>query len=186
MTTTAKRKGARRVRPEKDALLAEIRDRAAGAKYMLLADYTGLNSARTSDLRGRLRKIGARMQVVPNRLFRESVKASGPDLQAFLKGATALIVGSGEVTECAKLLVQFHKECKMPVVKAGAFDGRVLSAADVQTLSALPSKQVLRAMAVGTMAAPMSGLVGVLQQKLSSVLYVLKAAQEKKEQSAAA
>ncbi|MBM4153962.1 MAG: 50S ribosomal protein L10 [Lentisphaerae bacterium] len=186
MTTTAKRKGARRVRPEKAAQLAEIRDRVATGAFLFLADYTGLNSGRTSDLRGRLRKIGARMQVVPNRLFRESVKATGPDLQAFLKGSTAMIVGTGEVTECAKLLVQFHKEFKMPVLKAGAFEGRALSAADVQTLAALPSKQVLRAMAVGTIAAPMGGLVGVLQQKLASVVYVLKAAQEKKGQSAAA
>lgn len=186
MTTTAKRKGARRVRPEKESQRVEIQNRVAASAYVLLADYTGLNSSRTTELRSRLRKVGARMQVIPNRLFRESVKAKGPDLRAFLKGATAMIVGSGDVAETAKTLVQFHKECKMPVMKAGVFEGRILSAADVHTLSALPSKKVLQAMVVGTMAAPMSGLVGVLQQKLASLVYVLKAAQEKKGQSAAA
>ncbi len=186
MTTTAKRKGARRMRPEKESQLGEIRDRVAASGFIFLADYTGMNSTRTTDLRGRLRKIGARMQVVPNRLFAESIKGKGPDLRSFLKGSTAMILGIGDVVETAKTLVQFHKECKMPVLKAGSFEGQVLSAADVQTLSALPPKQVLRAIVVGTIAAPMSGLVGVLQQKLASLVYVLKAAEEKKGQSSAA
>jgi ribosomal protein L10 len=39
---------------------------------------------------------------------------------------------------------------------------------------------VLLGRLVGTVAAPMSGLVGALKQKLASVVYVLKAIEEKK------
>ena len=185
MTTTAKRKGAKRVRPEKQAQLEEIRDRVAASPYVLLADYTGLNSGMTSDLRGRLRKAGARMQVVPNRLFRKAVQAQGEALQEFLKGSTAMVTGGGDVVEIAKTLFQFHKENKMPVLKAGAFEGRVLTAEDVAALAALPPKPVLQAMFLGTLVAPMSGLVGVLQQKLASLVYVLKAVQDKKQAAGA-
>ena len=46
----------------------------------------------------------------------------------------------------------------------------------------LPSREQLYGMLVGTLAAPMSGLVRALNQKLASIVYVLKAVQEKKEQ----
>ena len=49
----------------------------------------------------------------------------------------------------------------------------------------MPSRETLLAMLVGTIAAPLSGLVGVMQQKVASVLYVLKAVQEKKEKQQA-
>jgi ribosomal protein L10 len=57
---------------------------------------------------------------------------------------------------------------------------RYLAATDVLALAKMPTKQVLQASLVGTLAAPMTGVVGVLNQKLASLLYVLKAIQDKK------
>ena len=52
--------------------------------------------------------------------------------------------------------------------------------ADVEALATLPSKKVMQSILVGTIAAPMSNLVGVMSQKLASLVYVLKAAADKK------
>ena len=59
-------------------------------------------------------------------------------------------------------------------------DGAVLQAADVEALATLPPKKVMQGVLVGTIAAPMSNLVGVMNQKLASLVYVLKAAADKK------
>ena len=56
----------------------------------------------------------------------------------------------------------------------------VLSSEDVKALAAMPSREVLLSQFVGTVAAPLSRVVGVLHQKLSSLVYVLKAVEEKK------
>jgi len=68
-------------------------------------------------------------------------------------------------------------------IRRGVFEGRLLSREDIDALVKLPGRPVLYAMVLGTMAAPMTQLVGVMVQKVSSLLYVLKAAQEKKEKS---
>ena len=55
-----------------------------------------------------------------------------------------------------------------------------LSAEDVDILASIPPREVMLSRFVGTVAAPMSGLVGVMQQKLSTLVYVLKAVEDKK------
>jgi len=55
-----------------------------------------------------------------------------------------------------------------------------LTAVDVEAMSQIPPREVLLGRLVGTIAAPMSQLVGVMRQKVLSLLYVLKAVEEKK------
>lgn len=179
--TTPRRKGAKRVRPEKEAHLAELRQTVAGSSYLLLADYTGLNSSNTAALRGRLRGVGARMRVAPNRLLRDAVADAGAGFRDMLRGSTAVVTGEGDVVEVSKALAQFNRETKMPVLKGGLLEGRLLTAADVVELANLPAKPVLQAMFLGVLVAPMRNLAGVLHQKLASLMYVLKAIEDKKQ-----
>ena len=106
------------------------------------------------------------------------------DLSALLTGPTAVVTGKGDPSELAKALVAFVKAHEKAAVKGGCLDGRVLQAADVDALSTLPSREVMLSMLVGTVAAPMTQLVGVFNQKLLSLLYVLKAVEAKKSQAA--
>ncbi|NCD21828.1 MAG: 50S ribosomal protein L10 [Spartobacteria bacterium] len=170
------------MRPEKQAIAREIKDQLAGATFAILTDFTRMDTTKTATLRRTLRETDARFQVVPNRLFRAVAKELGyVGLEAGLKGPTALVFGSGDVAATAKALREFIKaNDKIPVVKLGHLDGAVLTAADVEALATLPSKKVMQGILVGTIAAPMSNLVGVMSQKLASLVYVLKAAADKK------
>jgi large subunit ribosomal protein L10 len=169
------------MRPEKQAIAREIQEQLSGAGFLILADFTGMDTAKTAQLRRLLRETQSRFQVVPNRLFRVVAKDLGLDgIEAGLKGPTALVYGSGDVAAAAKSLREFAKANKVPVVKLGHLDGAVLTAADVETLATLPSKKVMQGVLVGTIAAPMSNLVGVMNQKLASLVYVLNAVADKK------
>lgn len=174
------------MRPEKEAIIKEIQDRLEDSGYVFLADCRGMKVETLAGLRGELRGKSSSMFVVKNSLFGAASKQIGwNDVEQFLDGPTAVITGAGDVSDVAKGIRTFSKKAGgQPVLKGGRFEGETLSEADVQELADLPSREVLYAMTAGTLAAPMSQLVGVMSQKMASVIYVLKAAADKKAASA--
>lgn len=172
------------MRPEKQSIAAELKARTEGADYIILTDFRGIKVAQTEELRERLRGVSARYNVVPNRIYRHVIKDVGLDgLEEGLKGPSAMVYGSGDVVEAAKALQEFVQKNQTPKIKMGMLGRRALSAEDVGELAKLPARPVMLAMAVGAIAAPLSSLVGVLQQKVASLVYVLKAVEEKKQQA---
>ena len=169
------------LRPEKIAEAAEIDQRISGALYMILADYNGMDMPMTTELKSSLRENGASYNVVKNRMLN---RAMSEDVTDLLKGQTAMIYGEGDVVEVAKVIKKFTAKNQKPVIKGGFVEGKAVSAADVVELAKLPSKDVMRAMLLGTLQAPCSQLVGVLDQKVASLVYVLSAVKDKKEQEA--
>lgn len=168
------------MRAEKKSMASEIRTKVEQAGFVILADHKGLNVAKTSELKRRLRGVNAGMQVVKNRMLGHVAREIGlTALDVKLSGPSAMVFGKDAVA-AAKVLRDFIKENEKPVIKSGSLGSQSLSAQDIAALAALPSREELLAKFVGTLAAPMSQMVGVLNAKLSSLLYVLKAIEEKK------
>jgi large subunit ribosomal protein L10 len=169
------------MRPEKISMLSELRQKVEASSYVILTDFATMNVETMQALRKRLREVDAEFHVVKNRLFQHLAPEIGTTkVNAGLSGRTAVVTGTGEVTEVARVLREFIKEKQVPAMKMGALDGAFLSGEDLLNLANLPSKDIMRATLLGTLAAPMSQLVGVFSQKMSSLLYVLKAAEAKK------
>lgn len=173
------------MRAEKVSMLKEVRTKMSGASYFILTNYKGLSVTKTDDLRKRLRGAQAAFQVVQNKHFGMVAKDMGlPAIDpVMMRGPSALVYGQGDVAAVAKILKTFIKENEKPAIKLGGLQGQLLSPADVDSLAALPSREILLGQVVGTIAAPMSRLVGALQQKVASVLYVLQAYADKKGQA---
>ena len=169
------------VRPEKVSEAAELDQRVAGALYMIIADYTGMDMPTTTALKSSLRERGASFNVVKKTMLNRAVDGDIADL---LTGQTAIIHGEGDVVEVAKVIRKFTAENEKPAVTGGFVEGKAVTAKDVVALAKLPSKDVLRAMLLGTLQAPCSQLVGVMNQKVSTLVYVLNAVKDKKEQEA--
>jgi large subunit ribosomal protein L10 len=169
------------LRPEKQSMAAELDSRVSGALYMILADYDGMDMPTTNELKNSLRENGASYNVVKNRMLNRALPEGASDL---LIGKTAMIYGDGDVVEVAKVINKFTAKNKKPVVKGGFVEGKAVSAQDVVELAKLPPKDVMRAILLGTLQAPCSQLVGVLDQKVASLVYVLSAVKDKLEQEA--
>ena len=173
------------MRPEKEAIMREITERLQEADHAFLVRYGGLKVPELNELRQTVAPMGARALVAKNTMLGKAAQQLGwEDLSAFLTGPTAVVSGKGDVSELAKALVRFVKAHDKAAVKGACLDGQVLSPEDVDALATLPSRETMLAMMVGTVAAPMTQLVGVFNQKLLSLLYVLKAVEEKKSQAA--
>jgi len=168
-------------RPEKTAMATEIDERIAGALYMILADYDGMDMPLTNELKNSLRENGASYNVVKNRMLN---RAMPEDISGLLKGQTAMIYGNGDVVEVAKVIKKFTATKQKPVIKGGFVEGKAVSAEDVVALAKLPSKDVLRAQLLGVLQAPSRNLASVMYQKVASLVYVLSAVKTKKEQEA--
>ena len=168
------------MRPEKISIVSEIRGQVEHSGFIILADYKGLKVEQFTELRRQLHASKSEIHVVKNRLFRLVAHERGwTQLDQVLQGPSAMVVGS-DVTQAAKILAKFRKETNLLSVKAGVMEGQYISAAVVAELAMLPSREELLASLVGTLAAPMSRLVGVMRQKVASVVYVLKAIEAKK------
>jgi len=169
------------MRLEKTAIVKEIREAMEGKSYTFLMNFKGLRVEQINALRVQLAHIKARFLVVKNTLFKRVAEELGwGDVSKFMDGPSAVIAGMGDVSQVAKLLKNFKKENVLLTVKGGRLGDKLISASDIEAIANIPPIEVMRAKLVGTIAAPMTQLVGVMQQKVCSLLYVLKAVEEKK------
>jgi large subunit ribosomal protein L10 len=172
------------MRPEKTAIAEEIRNNLTDHEFLVVADYQGLSVEKSQALRGKLREQDARIQITKRRMLAHAAReASLQELaDAIPTGPISVVYSSGDAVAVSKVLKDFIKENDLPVIKLGALNGEVLSAGDIDQLAGMPGRQEMLGITVGTIAAPLSQMVGVLNQKLASLVYVLQAVQDKKEQ----
>lgn len=174
------------MRSEKIAILDEVIGRVKGADYCYIVNYGRATVSRLTKLRGDLLRASSRMMVVKNTLLAKAAESQGwPDISALLTGPTAIVTGSGDAAEVAKLLVAFAKENETAGIKGAALEKALLSAEDVEALSKLPSKDAMRGMLLGTLSAPATDFVRVLSAPLLDLLYAMKAYEDKKKEPAA-
>ena len=174
------------MRTEKISILNEVIERVKASDFCFVLNYGGLKVTQLTALRQELAKNNSRAMVVKNTYLGKIAKDLGwADISAMLSGPTAMITGTGDVTEVAKALVEFVKKNDKASIKGASLESAALTAKDVDALSKLPSKDTMRAMLLGTLSAPATSLVRVLNAPLLNVLYALKAYEEKKGGSAA-
>ena len=174
------------MRAEKISILNEVIERVKASDFCFVLNYGGLKVTEMTTLRQSLVKLGSRAMVVKNTYLSRVAKDLGwSDMSALFSGPTAIVTGCGDVAEVAKTLVAFVKQNDKAAIKGASFEAALLTAEEVEELSKLPSKDAMRGMLLGTLQAPATSLVRVLNAPLLDMLYALKAYEEKKGGSAA-
>jgi len=174
------------MRPEKNLIISDIQTRVDRAPYVLLTDYTGMHVEQFNDLRNRLSGANAEFRVVKNNLLRRALQGSNlPDLETYLHGQSAVVLGDTDISAAAKVLKKFASEFQKPKLKVGILDKAVVNVEQIMALADLPSKGVLQAKLLGLLIAPASQLVRLLNTPASQIAQVLKAHSDKGEQIAA-
>jgi large subunit ribosomal protein L10 len=174
------------MRPEKNLIINEIKTRVDRAPYVLLTDYTGMHVDQFNELRNRLSGANAEFRVVKNNLLRRALQGSDlPDLETYLHGQSAVVLGDTDISAAAKILRTFASEFKKPKLKVGILDKAVVNVEQILALADLPSKDVLQAKLLGLLIAPASQFVRLINTPASQVAQVLKAYSEKGEKIAA-
>ena len=168
------------IRPEKVAKIAEIKELLSNSKCTILVDFCGLTVAQDTALRRKMREAGVHYNVVKNTLLRIAAQEVGIEgLEPSLEKNTAIAVAPEDPVAVAKIVCDFAKENKELKVKVGVLDGKVIGADEIK--ASLPPKEVLVAKLLGSMNAPISGFVNVLQGTIRNVVYALDAVRKQKE-----
>jgi large subunit ribosomal protein L10 len=173
----------------RNMIVEELKQWASGAESCVLVDFRGMAAKESDALRRMLRGKGVQMNVVPNRLYRRALAettsealAKDAALTPMLKGPTAVVFGDDGAVTAAKALVDWCKDHKNIAIKGGLFERRVIGSREVEALSKIPGKPVLIAQAVGGIASPLRGLVGVLGGVVRSLACALNAIKDTKKE----
>jgi len=172
---------------EKKTIVADLHERFARSKLVIVADHKGLNVQDITDLRRQLREAGVEFQVVKNTLLRRAAADTGVSrLEAFFIGPSAVALSFDDPVAPAKVLTEFAKKNDKLEIKAGVMDAKTLDPGDIKALSSLPSREELLAKVLSAMIMVPTGLVRVLNGVPQSFMNVLQAIKEQKEQQEAA
>jgi large subunit ribosomal protein L10 len=173
-------------RPEKVAVVDEVRERFGAADAALLTEYRGLDVTALAQLRRALRDAGGEYKIYKNTLVRLAAREAGLEIEDMLLGPTAIaFVGErpdgapGDAVLVAKALRDFARGNPALVVKGGVMDDRALTAADAKALADIEPREVLLARFAGALAAPMQQFAGLLQALPRNFAYGLSALIEK-------
>jgi large subunit ribosomal protein L10 len=163
-------------RAQKAESIETLKGVFADAGAVVVTHYLGLTVAEMTDLRGRLRKEGATLKVVKNRLAQKALDgAGGEGGYDLFKGPVAIAYGADPVS-AAKVVVQYAKDNEKFSVIGGLLDQTtVLDEKAVRALATLPSLDQIRAKLVGLLQAPATKVAGVLQAPAAQMARVLSA-----------
>jgi len=174
-----------RTKAEKQEMVAALAARLRRSSTVYVTDFTGLDVAKITQLRRRLRQAGGEgdtdFVVVKNTLARRALaEAQVQGLEGHLAGPTGLVLSGADPIAAAKVLADFAREFEKPAIKVGLVDGKTVTPDLVKRLASLPSKHELLAQLGGALQAPMAGFVGALNGLLMNMVGALEALRNKR------
>ena len=185
-------------RQKKEQIVAELQKKVIKAKGMVFTNYQGLTHKQLEGLKRSAKTVDADFIAAKNTLLllalehvptsleagsRNSVIGSNRNLEKgnSLEGPTAALFLYNDLVQPLKLLAKTIKELKLPVIKFGVLEGKLVSDTQILRIASLPPLPVLRAQLLGQMKAPISGLHRALSWNLQSFVMTLKAIENKKQ-----
>ena len=172
---------------KKQAIADELAQRFEAAGTIYLTDFTGLDVQAMTELRARLREGGVEYQVAKNTLARRALEGLDlPELSDHLSGPTGVVFGAEDPVVPAKIVRDFAKEHdERPSVKVGVVGRRVITTEEFSRLAELPPRDALLASIMGSLTAPVAGIVQILNGLLRDIAYMAGEVARKREEGAA-
>ena len=146
--------------------VAKIVDEIKEASALWIVDYRGLTVKESETLRRAVRAAGGHVSVHKNTLVKLALKETEqPAIDEFLAGPSAFVFAGADAVAAAKAVKDFAKDNEKLVIKGGVMDGKACSAADVEAIASLPSREQL----MGQLAGLISGMARGLAVSIGGV-----------------
>lgn len=147
----------------KKELVEQIKADLKEANSIIFVDYRGITVAEDTAMRKEFRENNVTYKVFKNRLLVRALNDLGYtdyDPKMF-EGTTAVAFSTDEVAP-ARIFCDNSEKLKKMAVKFGIVNGQVVDKQKVEELAKIPSKEVLIAMLLGTLNAPVSAFARAL------------------------
>lgn len=163
-------------------MLAAIKEDLDGASAMWVVDYRGLTVKEMQQLRRDIREAGSVIKVYKNTLVHLALaEAELPTLDDLLEGPSAFVFAGGDVAASAKAVKNFAKANENLEIKGGLMEGAAVSAAEVEAIASLPSREELMAKIAGAISGVARGLATTINGVPRGMAQVVKAVADQKE-----
>lgn len=169
-------------RPEKVAVVEEVREKLDSADAVVFTEYRGLSVSDLYDLRSALRAAGGEYRIYKNTLVRRATRELDLDWDEILTGPTALTFVTekpdgtpGDAVLVAKAMKNFAKSNPLLVLKGGRLGDQMLDVAGINSLADVAPREELLARFAGGLAAPMTNFARLLQALPQNFAYALQA-----------
>ena len=156
------------------------------SESVFVINYSGVDSPDLVTLRQSLNKTKSNLFVVKNSVARRALKSSGlEDIVKLIEGPCGLVFVKDEPVTACRILCEFSRGHQSIKLEGGFLRDRIIEKKDIERLSRLPSKEVLRTQVVIALKSPISSFVIVLNQTLKKLLYCLEQIKTAKAQNGA-
>ena len=162
-------------RAQKAEAIEALKGVFAGAGAVVVAHYSGLTVAEMTDLRGKLRKEGATLQVVKNTLVKKAMNGAGSEAADRLFAGPVAIAYAPDPVSAAKVAVDYAKTNDKFIVQGAVMGAVVLDAKGVGALATLPSLDQIRGQLIGLIQGPATKVAGVLAAPAGQLARVFNA-----------
>ena len=168
-------------REQKQNIINDLETKIEKQKSMVFMDFTGVKVKELAKLREKLKEQDSELRVAKKSLMEIALKNKHIDLDTKkLKGEVAMVMGYKDEVVPSKMVYQFSKENQKVKILGGFLENKFYEVAEIIRLAELPSKEQLLSMLVGTISAPATNFVGVLQGNLRKLVFALSAIKDKK------
>lgn len=166
----------------------QLKEKLQKAQVAIFADYKGLSSPQADEFRRVLRAQKVEVKVLKNNIARQAVKdgslgEGAKEVMDGVVGPTLVALAYGDPAAAAKAVFNFSKDNEALKLKDSLMGKNKISAADVEQLAKLPSREVMLAMLLGTMKAPIRNFASVLAAVPRGLVTVLAAIEKKKSEA---
>lgn len=170
-------------RQEKQKVIELIKNEFEKSQASFVVDMQGMSVEEVQGLKKKLYDKGGKFKVAKNTLLKIATHdmAGLNELAPYFKDQIAIVFSEKETPAIAKILFSISKENEKLKIKAGTLDKKIIDKSQVEVLATLPSREVLLAHLLGTLNAPITGYVTVLNQLIVKLLWALKQVAEKKQ-----
>jgi len=167
---------------EKQEIVQALTDQIKSYGNFYITDTADLTVAKVNNIRRKCFEKGVKIRVVKNTLIVKALEAAGVDseeLKGTLKGASTILFS--EVANLpAKLIKELRKEGDKPVLKSAYIDSAIFVGDNqLDTLSALKSKEELVGEIIGLLQSPAKNVVSALKSGGSTIAGLVKTLQER-------
>ncbi len=169
---------------KKKQIVKEIEEKLQAASLVVFTDYRGITVSEMNELRNTLRAPGVEFKVLKNTMLEFALRNTGfAEVIDHIEGPNAVLFSNEDPVTPAKSIHDFIKKTKKLEVKVGLVEGKVINSDQVKELAELPPREALLAQVVGTMQAPITGFVTVLDANISGLARALEQIRVQKEAS---
>jgi len=169
-------------RSEKEAIIADVSDKASRAVAIYIADFTGITAGEETELRREFRKAGVAYNVVKNTLAKRALQQLGgyDCVVDKLAGPTGIAYAYDDPAAPARIIKKFSEKTGKLKLKVAVIEKQLFDASRLDALANMPTRKDIMTGIVGSLQSPISGIMGCVDAVIRDLILVIEAIGKKK------